>query len=84
MNIADHSSVIRPYSSSGSEVELVVAEGQPGRLLDAELEVRPPALLPLGAELRVVEVDPHDPGIAEPLGPFDGEHALAAAHVEHG
>ena len=42
------------------------------------------ALLPLGAQLGVVEVDADDAAVAEPLGPLDGEHALAAAHVEHG
>ena len=43
----------------------------------------PLALLPLGAQLRVLEVDPHDAPVAEPLGPLEREHALAAAHVEH-
>ncbi len=67
----------------GGELELVVAERERRGLLDAELEVRAPALLPLARELRVVEVDAHDAPVAEALRPLHGEHALAAAHVEH-
>ena len=35
------------------------------------------------AQLRVLQVDAHDPGVVEPLGPLVREHAFAAAHVEH-
>ncbi len=34
-------------------------------------------------ELRILEVDPDDAAVAELLGPPVGEHALAAADVEH-
>ena len=41
------------------------------------------ALRPLGGQLLVVEVDPDDPPVAEPLRPLVRQHALAAADVEH-
>jgi hypothetical protein len=65
------------------EVELVLGERQPRGLLGPELQVRALAPIPLGAQLRVLEVDPDDPTVTEALRPLDRQHALAAAHVEH-
>src|SRR4051812_42072813 len=65
-------------------VELVVGEREPRGLLRSELEVRPAPRLPLGAQLRVVEVDADDAARLEALRPLAREHALAAADVEYG
>ena len=63
-------------------VELAVGERQVLGLHHAVLEVRRLALLPLGVERRVVEVDADDALVAEAPRPLLDEHALAAADVE--
>jgi hypothetical protein len=49
----------------------------------AVLEVGAASLLPLRLQLRVLEVDPHDPLDSRAVGPLRGQHAFAAADVEH-
>src|SRR3954471_15765687 len=60
----------------GRDLELAVRERQVLGLHHAVLEVRRAALLPLGVQRRVVEVDPDDALVAETLRPLLGEHAL--------
>ena len=64
------------------DVELAVGERQVLGLHDLVGEVRRLALLPLGVQQRVVEVDADDAAVAEALRPLVRQHALAAADVE--
>ena len=69
-------------SIAHASVELAVGERQVLGLHHAVLEVRRLALLPLGLDRRVLEVDPDDAAV-ERLRPLVREHALAAPDVEH-
>jgi len=63
------------------DVELPVRERQVLGLHHPVLEVRLAALLPLGLDRRILEVDADDAAL-EPLRPLLGQHALAAPDVE--
>src|SRR4051812_46396799 len=65
-------------------VELVVLEAETRGLLGAVFQVRARAGSPFRLELRILEVDPDDAVVLQLLRPLVGEHALAAADVEHG
>ena len=64
------------------DVELAVGERHPLGLHDPVLEVGRLALLPLGLDRRVLEVDADHAAGRDPLRPLVGEHGLAAADVE--
>ena len=66
----------------GRDVELVVGERQVLRLHDPVLEVGRLALLPLGLDRGILEVEPDDAPRRELLRPLVGEDRLAAADVE--
>ena len=69
-------------SIAAASVELAVGERQVLGLHDLVLEVRRLALLPLGLQQRVLQVDADDAAAADALRPLLGQHALAAADVE--
>ena len=68
----------------GGQVEFVLAEREVLGRHRPELQVRAPPRCPFAPELRVLEVDPDDASGPEPLRPLSGQHALAAADIEHG
>ena len=67
----------------GGEVERPIRERQVLRRASRNSRFATPARPPLGLELRVGQVDPDHRPSPELLGPLEGQHALAAAHVEH-
>ena len=82
--VASGSGTCSSTSIAVASVELVVGEGQrawpPRRGTPGSARWR---LSHSACQLGVVEVDADDPPVAQALGPLVGEHALAAADVEH-